>query len=209
MPRPPRLITVRGVTKTLQNWASDTGISPSTLRNRLRRGFSPERVIEKPTKNTERLITIKVDTRPLAEWLKHYNRDDATFYLRLARGFSEQNAITTPPARQTTTLPRVDKHDKLLNGRAGVYAIRCKAIKRYYIGSSTNLVKTKGRWSSNLKAQVRRSLPKRLLPDLQKHGASSFEFCVLEFCARSRVRITKSKLLRRAEKKHPRRLYNS
>jgi hypothetical protein len=206
MGRPPILMTVRGVTKPLQQWAAENGLNLNTLRKRLRRGLSPEEAIATPTQNRTRLITIEGDTRPLAEWLLHYDRHDVTFYRRIARGYSEQDAITTP--LRGTALPRADKYDKPLKGRAGVYMIRCIPTKRYYIGSSVDLLNAKGRWSSALKARKKRSLRKRMLPDLEKHGAASFEFSVLEFCAPSRVQTTKSALLRRAEKKHPRRLYN-
>ena len=206
MGRPPTLMTVRGVTKPLQQWAAKNGLHPNTIRKRLRRGLSPEQAVAKSTKNTSRRITIDGDTRSLAEWLRHYNRDGATFYWRFARGYSEQEAITTP--LRATALPRADKHDQPLKGRAGVYAIRCKSTNRYYIGSCTNLLSAKGSWSHNLKAQTKSSLPKRLLPDLQKYGDGSFEFRVLKFCKSDRTQTRKSTLLRQEQKKHPGRLYN-
>ncbi len=206
MGRPPTLITVHGVTKPLQQWAADNGLHPNTIHNRLRKGAKLAEAVARPTKNTTRLITIDGDTRSLAEWLRHYNRDHATFYYRIARGYSEQDAITSPP--RITALPRADKHDQPPESRAGVYAIRCKPTRRYYIGSSTNLLSAKGSWSSNLKAQTKSSLPKRLLLDLQKYGADSFEFRVLEFCKSDRTHTRKATLLRQAQKKHLRRLYN-
>ncbi len=206
MGRLPTLITVHGVTKPLQQWAADNGLHPNTIHNRLRKGATPAEAVARPTKNTTRLITIDGDTRSLAEWLRHYNRNEVTFYWRFARGYSEQDAITTPP--RVTALPRADKYDKPLNGRAGIFAIRCKPTRRYYIGSSTNLLSAKGSWSSNLNAQTKSSLPKRLLPDLQKYGAGSFEFRVLEFCKSDRTQTTKATLLRQAQKKHPGKLYN-
>ena len=204
---PPTLITVRGITKPLQQWAADNGLHPNTIRYRLKRGLSLEEAVAVSTKNTPRLITIDGDTRSLAEWLRHYNRDHATFYYRIARGYSEQDAITTPP-QHATALPRADKYDEPLKGRAGVYAIRCKPTRRYYIGSSRILLSAKNRWSFNLKTQIKSSLPKRLLPDLQKYGAGSFEFRVLKFCKSDRTQTKKATLLRQAQKKHPGRLYN-
>ncbi len=41
-------------------------------------------------------------------------------------------------------------------------------LKRYYIGSSTNLLNTKGRWSTARKARGRRKLPKLVQPDLPR-----------------------------------------
>ena len=206
MSRPPIFLTVRGVTKPLQQWAAENGLTLNALRKRLKRGLSPEAAVATPALIKIRLITIDGDTRSLTEWLQHYDRTDATFYRRIARGYSEQDAIIKP--MRTTALPRADKYDKPLKGRAGVYTVRCKPTRRYYIGSSANLLSAKGSWSSNLKAQSKRALPKRLLPDLQKYGIESFEFCVLEFCAPNRVRTTKSALLCQAEKNHPLRLYN-
>ena len=204
--RPPILMTARGATKPLQQWAAENGLNLNTLRKRLKRGLSPEEAIATPAQNKTRLITIDGDTRSLGEWLQQYDRTDVTFYRRIARGLSEQDAITTP--LRVTALLRADKYNKPLKGRAGVYTIRCKPTRRYYIGSSTNLLSAKGSWSSNLKAQRKRSLPKRLLPDLQKHGAGSFEFCVLKFCISDRTQTRKATLLRQAQKKHPGRLYN-
>lgn len=204
--RPPILMTVSGVTKPLQQWAADNGLNLNTLRKRLKRGLSPEEALATPAQNKTRLITIDGDTRSLAEWLQQYDRSDVTFYRRIARGYSEQDAITTP--LRVTALLRADKYNKPLKGRAGVYTIRCKPTRRYYIGSSTNLLSAKGSWSSNLKAQNKRSLPKRLLPDLQKHGAGSYEFRVLKFCKSDRTQTRKATLLRQAHKKHPGKLYN-
>ncbi len=207
MGRPPTLITVRGVTKPLQQWAAENGLHPQSIRRRLKKRATPAEAVAKVQSRT-RLITINGKTRPLAEWLRRYNRSDVTFYWRIARGYSEQDAITTPLQKRSSALPRADEFDTPLKGRAGIYAIRCKPTRRYYIGSSTNLLNTKARWSSNLKAQTKRSLPKRLLPDLQKHGAGSFEFRVLEFCKSDRTHTRKATLLRQAQKKHPGRLYN-
>ena len=82
-------MTVRGVTKPLQQWAAENGLNLNTLRKRLKRGLSPEEAIATPAQNRTRLITIEGDTRSLAEWLLRYNRTDVTFYRRIARGFSE------------------------------------------------------------------------------------------------------------------------
>ncbi len=183
------------------------GLHPQSIRRRLKKGATPAEAVAKVQSRT-RLITINGKTRSLAEWLRHYNRNDVTFYWRIARGYSEQDAITTQLQKRKSALPRADKYDTPLKGRSGVYSIRCKSTKRYYIGSSTNLLNTKTRWSSNLNAQSKRSLPKRLLPDLQKHGADSFEFHVLTFCEPDRIQSRKATLLRQAQRKHLRRLYN-
>lgn len=42
-----RRITVNGVTKVLQEWANETGISRRTIAARLRRGWSPEKAVSK------------------------------------------------------------------------------------------------------------------------------------------------------------------
>ena len=163
MGRLPTFITVRGVTNPLQQWAADNGLHPQSIRRRLKKGATPAEAVAKVQSRT-RLITINGKTRTLAEWLRRYNRSDVTFDWRIARGDAEQDAIITPLQIRSSALPRADEFDTPLKGRAGVYSIRCKSTKRYYIGSSTNLMNTKARWSSNLKAQTKRSLPKRLLP---------------------------------------------
>ena len=90
---PPTLITVRGVTKPLQQWAADNGLHPNTIRYRLKRDLSPEEAVAASTKYTSRVVTIDGDTRPLAEWLRHYNRNNVTFYYRIARGYSEHGTV--------------------------------------------------------------------------------------------------------------------
>lgn len=46
--RPFRLITWRGKTKTMAEWAREKGIAYSTLRNRLNKGWTPERAFQTP-----------------------------------------------------------------------------------------------------------------------------------------------------------------
>ncbi len=85
-------MTVRGVTKPLQQWAADNGLNPQSIRRRLKKGATPAEAVAKPQSRT-RLITINGKTRPLAEWLRHYNRNNVTFYYRIARGYSEHGTV--------------------------------------------------------------------------------------------------------------------
>jgi len=48
VPRPPRLITANGVTRTLTEWAHELGLKIPTLFQRLARGWSPEEAIGLP-----------------------------------------------------------------------------------------------------------------------------------------------------------------
>ncbi len=75
----PTLITVRGVTKPLQQWAADNRLHPQSIRRRLKKGATPAEAVAKVQSRT-RLITINGKTRSLAEWLRRYNRSDVTFY---------------------------------------------------------------------------------------------------------------------------------
>lgn len=46
------LLTYKGETKCIAAWSEETGIHEGTLRTRIRKGWSPERVIETPPANT-------------------------------------------------------------------------------------------------------------------------------------------------------------
>lgn len=46
-----RLLTAGGVTKTLSEWAEDLGTRPSTIVERLRRGWSVEKAVKHPLKS--------------------------------------------------------------------------------------------------------------------------------------------------------------
>lgn len=47
-----RLITINGITKTLQQWADECGIYSGTIRERLRRGWSDEKLLEEPKRKS-------------------------------------------------------------------------------------------------------------------------------------------------------------
>lgn len=48
MPMPPSLLTVSGVTKTIKQWSEESKIPMSTIRCRLRQGWSPEKTLGTP-----------------------------------------------------------------------------------------------------------------------------------------------------------------
>lgn len=97
------LITYKGETKTLAQWAKELNIKESTIRSRIRYGWSIDKIFETPINNNAvnrkariKLITYNNETKTLTEWAKEYNIPYKTLYARLARGWEFSKALTTP-----------------------------------------------------------------------------------------------------------------
>lgn len=97
------LITYKGETKTLAQWAKELNIKEGTIRSRIRYGWSIDKIFETPINNNAvnrkariKLITYNNETKTLTEWAKEYNIPYKTLYARLARGWEFSKALTTP-----------------------------------------------------------------------------------------------------------------
>jgi len=91
-------ITVRGKTKTLQQWADEIGISKSTLRDRLAAGWSKSEAVSipggVPTDNAKsRMLTYRGKTKCVAEWARELGLRPATIAQRLSRGATDEQAL--------------------------------------------------------------------------------------------------------------------
>jgi len=124
--RPPRaktttrLITLRGETKTVAQWARDLGISSGALHQRLKGGMKIEEALRaqplRRGRQTSRFVTLQGETKTLELWAKELGVPISTVYQRIASGWPEDEALTTPPGKmppfkrlrnqtQTSTLP--------------------------------------------------------------------------------------------------------
>lgn len=101
-----RKITINGVTKTLLEFAEESGISPNLLSLRISRGMREDRLLlpiihpgeERPyqkTHNGGRLVTINGETHNIKQWCRIYKISPTLVYLRIKRGFTIEKAITT------------------------------------------------------------------------------------------------------------------
>lgn len=95
-------ITICGETHSLKEWSNMTGLSTSTLRQRIKAGWKDEEIIYTPKEEgrTERLvhpcskiITYNGETHNLVEWSKICGISNKTISERLRRGYSVEEAL--------------------------------------------------------------------------------------------------------------------
>ena len=89
-----RLLTARGKTQTLEEWAIETGLPTSTLFNRLRRGWPDDKVIETPAQPkapNHTLFPVGGYQRCVELGINHQ-----TVASRLRRGWTFERALTAP-----------------------------------------------------------------------------------------------------------------
>lgn len=95
-----KMITYKGVSKTLAGWSRETGISYGTLYNRLKNGQSIEDALENPIKSSF-LITYKGITKSLVDWSREKGIPPRTVRYRLQRGWSVEKALETNGREKT------------------------------------------------------------------------------------------------------------
>lgn len=93
-----RLISYRGESKLLTQWAQDLGIRFSTLRSRLERsGWDAEKAFTNPVKPQERIVSYNGESHSITEWAAITGISRITLYSRLNEyGWSLEKALTTP-----------------------------------------------------------------------------------------------------------------
>lgn len=101
------MLTREGVTKSLREWCSITGIPRAILASRKKTGWSDKEVIETPykphsaepkkkPKRIFRLISLGGRTQTATAWAKELGLKKVTVMGRLRRGWDPILAITTP-----------------------------------------------------------------------------------------------------------------
>lgn len=92
-----RLISYRGESKLLTQWAEELNIPFSTLRSRLERGQDIEKAFTSPVLQQERPIEFNGETHNLSEWSAIIGIDRGTLNSRIyTYGWSVEKAFTTP-----------------------------------------------------------------------------------------------------------------
>lgn len=86
------MITYQGRTQSISDWAAEAGIAPTTLSNRLYRGWTMERALAVPVRRT---LAIEYDGKvwPLAELAKHLGISYRLLTGRLNAGIPIEDAI--------------------------------------------------------------------------------------------------------------------
>ncbi len=108
VPYETRQITINGVTKGLQEWATENGISRDAAYYRIRRGWDPVRAVtERP--DHARYLTVNGVTKMLTEWAADAGIRPLTLYSRIRRGWDPVRAVTEPAAK-ATGLPTDPSH---------------------------------------------------------------------------------------------------
>lgn len=95
-----KTIKAFGETKTYEEWAKISNITPRTIAKRLRKGWSPEDAVSiRKSSSSERLITIGSKTKRFSDWCKEYGISPQAVYLRIKSGMPLIDAITKPKTR--------------------------------------------------------------------------------------------------------------
>jgi hypothetical protein len=100
------LLTFRGKTMNIKNWAQELGVNERRLRTRLSAGWSAERALTEPVDTVRSQFVSHPSTaryefnganHTINEWAKTLGFKPATLYNRLERGWSIEKTLTTPP----------------------------------------------------------------------------------------------------------------
>ena len=92
-----RVVIFRDEAKTLTEWSVIVGVNPSTLANRLTKGWPIEKAFAEPVvKYAPRLITFNGKTQRLPSWAREYDMSVGTLKTRLMLGWDINIALTTP-----------------------------------------------------------------------------------------------------------------
>jgi len=93
-------LTVDGVTKTLAEWARETGFERAVLGDRLKRGWSHEQVVKTPRygiKNPGKPVEFEGQSQTLSEWARQLGIPWDCLYRRIHYyGWSVEKAFRTP-----------------------------------------------------------------------------------------------------------------
>jgi len=98
------LITVNGITKSVTQWARDTGKPRQTIEDRLVNGWDPVDAVLVPRarrgtiRDDNIMITIGGVTKNVAEWSRETGRPQGTIKSRIRSGWDPADAVLVAPA---------------------------------------------------------------------------------------------------------------
>lgn len=81
-------------------WADESGLGVSTIRERLRRGWTPGKAVAAPAMERTQIVEFRGEALPISEWARRLGLARRTLCNRLASlGWSVERALTTPAGR--------------------------------------------------------------------------------------------------------------
>lgn len=86
-----RNLTIDGVTKTIAQWAEDSGLHYVTIHRRLFLGWEVNDELLKPVGNE--MLTINGETKSIVEWAKENNMDVPTLRARVRKGWPDEKLL--------------------------------------------------------------------------------------------------------------------
>lgn len=91
-----RLLTFNGITQSIPDWAKQIGISHTSLRSRLKHGWTIELALTAPSGSHVQMIEFNGKTMCLAAWSTEVGIKLGTLHDRLKRGWTIERALTEP-----------------------------------------------------------------------------------------------------------------
>jgi hypothetical protein len=88
-------LTYNGKTQCLTEWSEEIGIAISTLFNRILHGWSDERILSTPDRETRFGITFGGETHTISGWARSLGVSRKTITARIAAGWSLEETLTT------------------------------------------------------------------------------------------------------------------
>jgi hypothetical protein len=94
------LETKEGERKVSAHWSKKLELHPSTVCQRLRRGWSEEEALTTPSKRPHLLYELNGERLPLTDWAKRYKIRLNTLRSRLKDGWTLEKSLTIKPKRR-------------------------------------------------------------------------------------------------------------
>lgn len=91
----------KGQTKTLSEWAEITGLTAPGLTYRMSQGWTPEQIIETPSRGGNltrggKTLTLNSETLTITQWARRLGMNKATLQVRKRNGWTDAEILTTP-----------------------------------------------------------------------------------------------------------------
>lgn len=96
-------LTFKDQTKSIWDWAEETGINVGTIDSRIRKGWDAERILTTPADqrfNGGLLLTLNGETRNLSQWAKHLGIKFVTIQWRVAQGWPVEKVLSPVKERK-------------------------------------------------------------------------------------------------------------
>lgn len=93
------LVSAFGKTQCLADWATELGLKQGQIQNRLRLGWSIERLFTEPIQPQRRKLQAFGETLTVAEWARRHGVHPQTILKRLSSGVDVELAISAPAVK--------------------------------------------------------------------------------------------------------------